>query len=196
LLVVWALLNNYPVILVAPIIMLKLYRKSNGVMEYWEAWYSSAEITIHWGQLGKTGRSRELPFEVGVNPDETIKREAKSIRASGFKPLKRGELHQVVIQYKLEGNGRTGDLDKRAEVEELMNECLGWTGLGHCDGGDIGSGEMNIFCFVADTDIAERVIVRELKSKSCLEGALIAERTGNKYKVLWPHDFEGKFSVV
>jgi hypothetical protein len=49
-------------------------------------------------------------------------------------------------------HGSTADLDKRVAVEELMNEGLGWTGLGHCDGGDIGSGTMKIFCYVADAN--------------------------------------------
>ncbi len=193
---VWPVLANNPVILVPPDLMLKLYRKSNAVIEYWEAWSSSIEITIHWGTLGDKGESRELPLEPGVNPDETIKREAKPIRASGFKPLKRSETHIVVIQYKLEGSGATTDLAKRVEIEALMDECLGWTGLGHCDGGDIGSGEMNVFCIVADATIAEPVIVRELKSKGFLEGAVIAERVMDEYRVLWPHDYAGKFSVV
>lgn len=80
----------------------------------------------------------------GINPYDTIKSEAKPIRAAGFKPLKRSEVRSIVIQYKIEGHGSSPDLEKRVAVEELMNERLGWTGLGHCDGGDIGSGTMNI----------------------------------------------------
>lgn len=43
-----------------------------------------------------------------------------------------------------------------------MNETLGWTGLGHCDGGSIGSGTMEICCLVADFEIAKRVIGADL----------------------------------
>ena len=43
-----------------------------------------------------------------------------------------------------------------------MNETLGWTGLGHCDGGSIGSGTMEACCFVVDFDIAKRVIEKDL----------------------------------
>ncbi len=45
-----------------------------------------------------------------------------------------------------------------------MNETLGWSGLGHCDGGSIGSGTMEVCCFVVDFDIAKSVIEADLKS--------------------------------
>jgi len=44
-----------------------------------------------------------------------------------------------------------------------MNETLGWTGLGHCDGGSIGSGTMVVCCFVGDFRIAKRIIEEDLR---------------------------------
>src|SRR5437762_12364256 len=175
--------------------MLKLYRATERGTEYWEAWATATEITIHWGKLGDEGENREIPIKPGINPNDTIKSEAKPIRAAGFKPLKSSQLRSIVVQYKIEGHGSTADLDKRVAVEELMDERLGWTGLGHCDGGDIGSGTMNIFCYVADARIGESVIVRELEASKFLEGAVIAERTGDTVKVLWPRNFKSAFSL-
>ena len=43
-----------------------------------------------------------------------------------------------------------------------MNELLGWTGLGACDGGSIGSGTMEVVNFVVDFDLAKSVIARDL----------------------------------
>lgn len=40
---------------------------------------------------------------------------------------------------------------------------LGWTGLGHCDGGSIGSGTMEVCCFVVDFEIGRKVIAADLK---------------------------------
>lgn len=176
--------------------MIKLYRVTERGTEYWEAWATDKEITIHWGKLGEDGENREIPIKTGVDPNDTIKSEAKRIRAAGFKPMKASELSSIVIQYKIDGHGNTSDLDRRIAVEELMNERLGWTGLGHCDGGDIGSGTMNVFCYVADTKVAESVIVRELKKHGFLDGAVIAERDGDDGEVLWPTDFKGTFSLM
>jgi predicted DNA-binding WGR domain protein len=174
--------------------MLKLYRTLEGVTEYWEAWATATEITTHWGKLGDEGESREQAFEAGVNPNQTIEREAKPLRAAGFKPLKRTEWRSIVIQYKVLGN--TADHDRRTKIEELMNERLGWTGLGHCDGGDMGAGTMNIFLKVADAEIAESVIVQELKTQGFLDGAVIADGSGGETEVLWPRSFKGKFSLI
>ena len=105
-------------------------------------------------------------------------------------------METLIIQYKVDANGTTDDFDKRVEVEDLMEECLDGTGLGNCDGGDLGSGTMNVFCFVADPDRAQKVIVDKLRANSLLDGAVIAQRIGEDYKVLWPHDFQGEFSVL
>ncbi|HTR23325.1 MAG TPA: hypothetical protein VMI10_05030 [Terriglobales bacterium] len=176
--------------------MVKLYRTSGGVTEYWEAWITATDVTIHWGKLGDKGEMRELPHEDGLHPSEIVKREAKPIRAAGFKPRKTKELNSVVIQYKIQGRGTVNDHDRRVQVEERMNECLGWTGLGHCDGGDMGSGQMNVFCYVVDAAIAEKVIVSDLDEHGLLDGAVIAERVGDEAKVLWPHDFAGTFAIL
>jgi hypothetical protein len=146
--------------------------------------------------VGEEGETRELPHEAGLHPSEIIKREAKPLRAAGFKPRKTKELHSVVIQYKVAGRGTVNDHDRRVRVEERMNECLGWSGLGHCDGGDMGSGTMNVFCYVVDAAIAEKVIVKDLKEHALLDGAVIAQRFGDEAKVLWPHDFAGTFAIL
>jgi hypothetical protein len=38
----------------------------------------------------------------------------------------------------IDGFGSDRDIDKRHRLEERLNELLGWTGLGHVDGGSIG----------------------------------------------------------
>lgn len=59
--------------------------------------------------------------------------------------------------------GTDTDLDKRYSLQDRMNETLGWTGLGNCDGGSIGSGTMEVCCFVVDFGIAKKVIERDLR---------------------------------
>ena len=81
-------------------------------------------------------------------------------------------------------------------VEDVMNECLGWTGNGNCDGGDIGSGSINIFCFVVDPQIAAKSAVEWLRKKHLLQGAIMAYEKDDDYIVLWPKDFSGKFSPL
>jgi hypothetical protein len=58
--------------------------------------------------------------------------------------------------------GTTADLDKRHKLEAKLNETLGWTGLGMCDGGSIGSGTMEV-CLVVDFALAKSVIETDLQ---------------------------------
>ena len=67
-----------------------------------------------------------------------------------------------MIEYAVEGMGTTEDLDKRHRLEERMNETLGWTGLGNCDGGSIGSGTMEVCCLVVDFIVAAKVVSADL----------------------------------
>ncbi|MFT4668158.1 MAG: hypothetical protein ACI9XB_005138 [Gammaproteobacteria bacterium] len=60
--------------------------------------------------------------------------------------------------------GSEEDLDKRHRLENRINETLGWTGLGHTDGGSIGSGTMEVGCMVVDFDVAKKVIIEDLKN--------------------------------
>lgn len=48
-------------------------------------------------------------------------------------------------------------------LQKKMDEVLGWTGIGNCDGGSIGSGTMGVCCLVVDFDIAKQVIESKLK---------------------------------
>ena len=69
----------------------------------------------------------------------------------------------VLIEYKIEDMGTTEDLEKRHRLEDRMQEVLGCSGLGFCDGGSIGSGTMEVCCFVIDIDIAKKLIQENLK---------------------------------
>jgi len=102
----------------------------------------------------------------------------------------------IVIQYKVEEPSSLDDFDRRIHIERLMDECLKQNGLGYCDGGDMGRGEMNIFCLVTDTGIAKAVIVRRLQEERQLSRVIIAERRQEEYKVLWPENFTGIFSIL
>ncbi|WP_328816723.1 hypothetical protein [Priestia flexa] len=83
-------------------------------------------------------------------------------------------------------------LDKRHHVEDLMNECLGWTGNGFCDGGDIGSFTANIVNYVIDPEKATQTIIENLEKNNLLEGAKIAylDDDSDEYVALYPEGAE------
>ncbi len=144
--------------------MLKLYRREAGkVAAYREAWVHGSRITEHWGQIGERGETREHRLNKKLSEDENLKQVLAKALAVGFQPIEVDEHARLLIEYPVAGKGTTQDLKKRHALEERMNETLGWTGLGDCDGGSIGSGTMEVCCFVVDFETAKRVIEEDLK---------------------------------
>lgn len=141
--------------------MIKLYKRIDGVLHYWETWSSDRKTqTVHWGKVGERGED-ELVEPVKRGFFTTVRQEIE--RPEGYLPIALEEHRRLIIEFKVEGFGGQMDLAKRHALEDRMQETLGWTGLGLCDGGSIGSGTMEVCCFVVDFEIAKKIIAADLK---------------------------------
>lgn len=144
--------------------MLKLYKLTDESKLYWETWDNGDENhTVHWGTLGEKGESKIVQKSFFRKPETVIQVEIDSLLAEGYKPIDEDEERRLLVEYTVDGFGEPEDLDKRHRLEDRMNETLGWTGLGNCDGGSIGSGTMEVCCFVVDFEIATKVIAADLE---------------------------------
>ena len=144
--------------------MIKLYKRTTaGQLDYHEAWMDGDEIVEHWGRVGDRGEQRTHAPVPGSTADAAIERVLASARANGFAPLRNGDLRWLLVEYPVDGMGTSVDLQKRHALEDRLNETLGWTGLGHCDGGSIGSGSMEAACLVVDFETARAVIEADLE---------------------------------
>lgn len=143
--------------------MLKLYKRVDGVLRYHEAWVHADTLFEHWGVVGDIGQCVRHRLAAGANEDQSVVDILAPVAKKGFAPLEAKDHTTLAIEYLISGHGATADVDKRHALESRMNEVLGWSGLGHCDGGSIGSGSMEVFCLVVDFDIARRVIVADLE---------------------------------
>lgn len=142
--------------------MLKLYRFTDKKKEYWETWDNDdGSHTVHWGELGTTGQSKEVKGSLLKKPEKIIQKEVDEMVSSGFRPT--DDEYTLLVEYAVEGMGSEEDVEKRYRLEERMNETLGWSGLGQCDGGSIGSGTMEVCNFVVDFEVAKSVIEADLK---------------------------------
>lgn len=143
--------------------MVKLYKQINGKLHYWETWEKNAKTgIIHWGIVGDKGESEEIKSGFLKSFKSKIQEKINQILAEGYKETK--VMYSLLIEYAITGMGTNEDLDKRHRLEAKMNNMLGWTGLGDCDGGSIGSGTMEVCCFVVDFDIAKNAIEESLKN--------------------------------
>lgn len=156
--------------------MIKLYKREIGITKYFEIWLNDDDISlsIHTGSLGEVGQSEDvffdeegdLPVRVGMN--QIVEKQ----KAVGFSEI--DNLTEVVFQ--LNCIGQSTDIylqEKKDRLEVLLNECLGWTGNGHCDGGYADSGVICLFCYVVDRNIAVRTILDMLSDEKCVEGEII-----------------------
>jgi len=156
--------------------MIKLYKRNwAGRRDYHEAWVSGDEVVEHWGRLGTRGESRRHPVDPSRDEAGNLEMVLAAARARGFAELDDDKQQVLLVQYEIEGIGTPADLEKRHAAEESLNELLGWTGLGHVDGGSIGSGTMEVCCYVVDFKLARDVIQRELRSTAFADYAGIIE---------------------
>ncbi|MFX1237578.1 MAG: hypothetical protein ACFFAS_09935 [Promethearchaeota archaeon] len=137
--------------------MLKLYKKQNKDCLYWETWENEGVHTIHWGNLGETGMTEE------IKDSKAVEKLIEQKISEGYEEIDIEDHYTLLIEYEVDGFGDSNDLDKRYELQDRMDETLGWTGLGHCDGGSIGSGTMEVCCFVVNFELAKKIIEEDLK---------------------------------
>ena len=155
--------------------MIKLYKTIDGVLHYHEAWEQEGTIVEHWGRVGDQGESREHKMPERRSEQKALREVLANAAANGYEEIDGDELKTLLIEYEIDGMGSEEDLDKRHAVQDRMNELLGWTGVGHCDGGSIGSGTMEVCCLVVDIAIAARIIEEDLKGTEFADYSKIYE---------------------
>jgi hypothetical protein len=143
--------------------MIKLYKSIDGQLHYHEAWTGDGVILEHWGKVGEKGEQREHKVPRGRQAVAVLEDVLLDIREDDYAEIDDADRVELVIEYRVEGKGSAEDLDKRSALQDRMDEVLGWTGLGYCDGGSIGSGTMAVECFVVDFAIAKSVIESDLQ---------------------------------
>jgi hypothetical protein len=141
--------------------MIKLYRRTGDTLRYHEAWADDEAIIEHWGVVGEAGERREHPFPDG-DEDDAIDEILRPALEDGFAPINPADQVGVVIEYGGEAMGILGEPERRNELEDRLDEALGWTGLGMCDGFVLDAGGLKMYCYVVDFDLARRAIDSEL----------------------------------
>ncbi|MFV0565095.1 MAG: WGR domain-containing protein [Flavobacteriaceae bacterium] len=145
--------------------MLKLYKLINNQLHYWETWNDNEKkAVVHWGAVGQKGQDKTVKAVSATKLQQAIQNEINGKIEEGYEEFDDDKTSFLEIEYKINGFGTEQDLSKRHRLEDEMDEVLGWTGLGHVDGGSIGSGTMEVGCVVVNFDIAKKVIEEALKN--------------------------------
>lgn len=145
--------------------MIKLYKNIDDQLHYWETWDKDSKTgIIHWGIIGDKGNEKHVKSGFFSNFKKEIQKEIDKKVSDGYVHFDDMGQFTLLIEYTVEGMGSPEDIEKRTRLQDRMNETLGWTGLGHCDGGSIGSGTMEVCCFVVDFEVAKKIISGDLNN--------------------------------
>ena len=145
--------------------MLKLYKRTDNGIHYWETWDKDDKTAlVHWGIVGQRGQDKEVKSGFFLNFRKVVQKEIDNLITNGFEEIDIEDHYTLLIEFKVEGMGTPEDVEKRTRLQNRMDSTLGWTGLGNCDGGSIGSDTMEVCCLVVDFDIAKQVIEQDLKN--------------------------------
>ncbi|MBP1994415.1 hypothetical protein [Paenibacillus eucommiae] len=184
--------------------MIKLYKKEKGKEQdqrtilYFEAWLEpdNRRAVIHSGVSGRNGKTEYAEWDGQMEEVELLETLLKKARAGGYVEIPAEHHDTVIVQYKIKGKGSKADLVKRQRVERMLDQVLGWKGLGHVDGGDIGNKTMNIFCIVVDGALAAATVKNALKTyREDVNHAVIAiGRTNESPVIFHPKDYKEPFS--
>jgi hypothetical protein len=155
--------------------VVKLYRYNSKERSYYydEAWVADGHVIEHVGKLGTTGRTTTHDLTPGISDLKNVMRVLQPGLKGGYATIPREHHFTLLIEYAIRDFGTTDDLRKRHALEERMNETLGWTGLGHCDGGSFGPDTMAVCCLVVDFDLARRIVVSDLEGTQFADYARI-----------------------
>jgi hypothetical protein len=143
---------------------LKLYKNIDGQLHFWETWdIDDKKGAIHKGLVGQRGEYKEIKSGLFSSFRKEIQKEVELYFKDGYEEIDIDDHFTLLIEFTVDDMGTPEDVEKRTRLQDRMSETLGWTGIGHCDGGSIGSGTMEVCCFVVDFVIAKSVIEKDLK---------------------------------
>ena len=145
------------------LIAMKLYKRGDDEILFWETWDIDSDTgAVNRGIVGQVGEYREVQSSILESFREKIQKEVDGVFENGYEEVEIEDHYTLLIEFLVDGMGTPEDVKKRTRLQDRMNDFLGWNGLGHCDGGSIGSGTMEVCCFVIDFDIAIRLIEENL----------------------------------
>ena len=136
--------------------MVRFYKTIEDLTFYSECWQEGDMATHHSGTIGFTGRVTKIPCEhYETHEMKFIQKYVKQDYLLSTDEI----LETIIIQ--IAGRDATALLETKDELVKMLDETLGWLGLGHIDGYDIDVKRtlikkqyLNVFCKVIDKKVS------------------------------------------
>ncbi|MGO1591546.1 MAG: hypothetical protein ACTHW1_00085 [Ancrocorticia sp.] len=157
---------------------IKTYRRDEeGILHYREAWTDKSSFRTHFGEVGTKGtakaqtvRGTALYRQDKPTATQYMRMFKEEAHADGYAEITDEDHGWAVLQVWTHTPDFSHPDDARLlpEGEEALNDFVGWYGIGHCDGYDVGGTPpaihkldgtvVNYFCKVVDTEISVKVL--------------------------------------
>ena len=140
--------------------MVRLYKKIQDKWFYKECWQDGDRVIFHHGVVGNEGTVDSEPCSDFSAYYNSFKRKDEKQGYSEFDP---GHAETVVLKYTLKSSKEAEVIPQ--SIIPLLNERLGWLGLGYVDGYDVDvqrsifrKPKLQVFCTVIDGNLAAKII--------------------------------------
>lgn len=169
--------------------LVKLYKKEDNSFLYFECWLNDNDsLTVHYGLLGNIGETVEyLAKDMKLPLMAVMTNLVYEKQQSGYSSVvSRTEL--IIECTPGEDENFLSLEEQRTEIEDLLNNCLGWTGNGHCESSYIIGQTLDFICFVVDKNIACQTILDALAENKFTGKFIIgyADEINEEYLQLYP----------
>ncbi len=142
--------------------MYKVYKRDGDQMFYHEVWEEDGVVIEHFGEVGEAGETKQHEIPKGSDEDRVMESLMRPAAMKGFEEIDDEDLIRFNVEIEPTGKGGEADLTRRHELEDRLDDLLGETGLGHCDGGETSRDALAAFCFVVDELIGQEVVNADL----------------------------------
>lgn len=179
--------------------MKKLYKLAEDKkLLYAECWFDGKIFTVHTGTIGTQGETENYVYPKDFKTESEFNNYfSDKFGTKGYKEIPDEDMYWIVVQYPIKTIfGNKHNLLFKDRIVNLLNEQLGWNGLGIVDGFDIGKSfnfkngsVLNIFILSVDEIISLEIIKNALKINDFKYNKVkIATRkfTDDDYKLKYP----------
>ena len=146
-----------------------LYRGKGASRAFAFLWVESdkrgAELVRLRETVGVAATRDAAPFASASKATNALRDELRRALDDGYRPLDDDDWRTLVAECAVAGFGTAADAKERHALEDALDAFLRERGLGWCDGGSIGSGTMEIACFVENYPRAKRLVAAFLAAQ-------------------------------
>ncbi|GED72264.1 hypothetical protein BRE01_59660 [Brevibacillus reuszeri] len=152
--------------------MIRLLKKGEKEWQFWEAWYEEKEqhYAIHCGIVGVRGGQYNVLTDHAGEYQHSLQEWVNEMKEEGYLEVTKDDLQCLHVQF---AHLHAEDIEMRYHIEQILDECLGTTGNGHCNGGDDSRGGLVVMCHVLQIDQAVVDVVQALREKSLADGVCL-----------------------